>query len=169
MARPAKVSPCKIKTVLCFEIQQGDSALPNIHLSDPSEQHVDGNADEDDEKVWTPMVSRRLLWPRSVQSPYRRHTVLRLLGSLTDYWLITNGTKTIPATETESKIREPQSCTVKKKCVWRTQPELNNMCLFVRVSVWYLLHNRKGRKDVRLRCQPKDRYYCKGCVDRTRK
>lgn len=37
-------------------MQQGDSALINIHLSDPPERHVDGNADEeeqedDDEKV----------------------------------------------------------------------------------------------------------------------
>ena len=57
-------------TCITFEKQQDDSALTNIHLSDPSERQVDGNADEDekrDEKVWTPAVSRRLWCP--VQSP----------------------------------------------------------------------------------------------------
>lgn len=41
-------------TCITFEKQQDDSALTNIHLSDPSERQVDGNADEDekrDEKV----------------------------------------------------------------------------------------------------------------------
>lgn len=33
-------------------MQQGDSALTDIHLSDPSERHVDGNANEDGGGGW---------------------------------------------------------------------------------------------------------------------
>lgn len=66
-------------------MQQGDSGLANIHLSDPAERHVDGHADEeeedDDDEV-------RHLWCQGdcgdlrVFNPFIGET-LRLLGFLT--------------------------------------------------------------------------------------
>lgn len=41
-------------------MQQGDSALTDIHLSDPSERHVDGNADEDGGGEWEGLNSCRV-------------------------------------------------------------------------------------------------------------
>lgn len=44
-----------MKAVLHFQMHQGDSALTDIHLSDPSERDVDKNTDDEqeEEKVWT--------------------------------------------------------------------------------------------------------------------
>lgn len=44
------VSLCKMKAVLHFQMYQGDSALTDIHLSDPSERDVDGNTDDEQEE-----------------------------------------------------------------------------------------------------------------------
>lgn len=73
-----------------------------------------------------PPVSRRLWWPHSVKFDSGRNT-----AAASD-WLMM-GVKKHPCFRDREKSQGEQShCWAARwKCVWRMQPQLNNMCLFV--------------------------------------